>query len=471
MSITPIGLGSSPQPQTPSLQPTSTQDLPPTQTLSCLTSSPLPPPKPTRKEIYEGIDDFICQIKTSKGTATGFCIGRNLILVPFHVVELVIGEKISETQAKYEVKPIRCIYQGISYEADWYTLNPNTALALDCAIFTINDVDFPQMPDIPLFTDEIKPGEKVYFGGFPLTQEEPTFHGGIVSSVSQKNGLSHFTIDGTVVPGNSGGPVFVLQDNSLKLAGIISYQIADFDPESQKTIAILKALKAQRDSNPPTNSSAITLTSAGLTYPIQITTNNGPEIVYINDRDAVCLALDLIQRNLSTGIGKALHSQHLIDLCDGKSLYPANSSTHDRPVMRDERLPGRLGQDVVYRNWYHRHVKGQNLCVQILKRQIEASDHISPQEEKTLWDYYQSNPPHVGFAGLTTEDEFKKLKDKIESAKPKAIKKHKKTWENHLLEFRNALPAMEHQIQALLHIIGVTENTTSSTSEINAIKA
>lgn len=457
MSITPIGLGSSPQPQTPSLQPTSTQDLPPTQTLSCLTSSPLPPSKPTRKEIYERIDDFICQIKTPKGTATGFCIGKNLILVPFHVVELVILEKINATQAKYEVKPIRCIYQGISYEADWYTLNPNTALALDCAIFTINDVDFPQMPDIPLFTDEIKPGEKVYFGGFPLTQEEPTFHGGVVSSVSLKNGLSHFTIDGTVVPGNSGSPVFVVQNNMLTLAGIISYQVADFDPESQKTIEILKELKMAKD-------------GSGMNYSIQIRTSKGPETVKVNERDTICMALELIQRNLSTGIGKALHSQHLIDLCDGKPICPAASSTHDRPVMRDERLPGMLGRDVAYRNWYHRHVKGQNLCVQILSRQISASDHISPEEEKTLWDYYQSNPPHVGFAGLTTEDEFKKLKDKIESAKPKAIKKHKKTWEARLLEFKSTLPDLEPQIQSLLQLIGVTQNTASSTSEGTAIK-
>ncbi len=42
----------------------------------------------SRKEIYQRIDDVICKVLTSKGTATGFCMGRNLVCVPFHVLDL-----------------------------------------------------------------------------------------------------------------------------------------------------------------------------------------------------------------------------------------------------------------------------------------------------------------------------------------------------------------------------------------------
>lgn len=66
-------------------------------------------------------------------------------------------------------------------------------------------------------------GETVYFAGYPLGEEIPIVHRGLVSSVT--NGS--FTIDGTVVAGNSGGPVVVFREGQLRLIGVINSQMVD----------------------------------------------------------------------------------------------------------------------------------------------------------------------------------------------------------------------------------------------------
>jgi hypothetical protein len=152
---------------------------------------------------------------------------------------------------------------------------------------------------------------KVYFAGYPLGQDTVTFHKGIISSITEDQGIKRFTIDGTVVPGNSGGPVVIQYEGKLYLIGVITSEVADFSPEDQKTIAIMKALSEIKRKTPKqSHSNAITLDQHGVTVPIQITTSQGVETVLVNDRDITCLALDLIQRNLSTGIGKAIDIRH-----------------------------------------------------------------------------------------------------------------------------------------------------------------
>ncbi len=410
--------------------------------------------KMPRKEIYQKIDDIICRIVTSKGKATGFLIGKNLICVPFHVVELQKIREINEKTNEFQAKMIHCIYQGVQYEAEWHTANMQTAFDLDCAIFKIVDNDFSSVASLPIFTNDMEPGEKVYFGGFPLTQENPTFHAGIISSVSSKDEVSYFIIDGTVVPGNSGGPIFVVHENILKLAGIVTYQIADFSPEDQKTIAIMRALKTQRQITPANNTSGMSIGPHGFTSPVEIHTPQGRETVMVNDRDTICMALDLIQRNLSTGIGKALHVRHLKDVCDGRMVSIEGFSSNAFPVMKGERLPGMLAQDLVYRDWYHRQVKGQSICAQIIGRQLSAADNITAEEERTLWKFYQANPPYNGFMPLNPEEDFKKLKSKINSATTKGLKNSKAIWAKRLQELENQLPNLKTEFQNLYKILG-----------------
>lgn len=394
-----------------------------------------------RKAIFQKIDDVLCRVQTSKGSATGFFIGKNLLCVPFDVMELKLLQRIDNQNANYEPLPIRFTCQGITYEAKCRTISLQAAYDFGCAIYFVEDSDFSNMPDLQLFQGKIEPGEKVYFGGFPLVQEDPTFHTGVISSVSDKDGRSSFTIDGTVVPGNSGGPVFILHNNTLKLAGIISSQVADLSPKDQETLLLMKELKRIRE---------IQKDQSGMTYTLTLTTAQGPKEFKLNETDALCLALDLFQRNVSTGIGKAIHACHLIDVCDGKPASTRPSASYSIPVMRGERLPGMLAQDLTYRDWYHRHVKGQQLCVDIIKRQLGPAEDITPEEEKVLWDHYKTHPPYQGFAGLTPEEEFRKLKGKIDSAKPKAFKSNGANWRTQLQGLRTQLPNFQSEIDQII---------------------
>ena len=416
-------------------------------------SPPLIYQKIPRKEIYQKIDDVICRIITSKGKASGFLIGKDLVCVPFHVLELQEIEKIDDKRSRFQIKAIHCIYQGVQYEAQWHTINLDTAINLDCAIFKIIDNDFSPSQSLPLFANDIEPGEKVYFGGFPLTQEHPTFHAGTVSSLSSKGEVSYFTIDGTVVPGNSGGPIFVVHENVLKLAGIVTYQIADFSAEDQKTIAIIRALRTLWQTQSKNNTIGITLGPHGFSTTIEIDTPHGRETITVNDRDTICMAVDLIQRNLSTGIGKALHVRHLKDVCDGRMVSIEGFASNSFPVMKGERLPGMLAQDLVYRDWYHRQVKGQSICAQIIGRQLGAADNIAVEEERKLWTFYQLNPSYNGFAPLNPEEDFKKLKSKIISATTKGLKNSKAIWIKRLQELENQLPNLKTEFQNLYKIL------------------
>lgn len=413
--------------------------------------------KISKKTIYQQIDSVLCRVRSSKGPATGFLIGHGLICVPFHLVERKIIRQIDDRRAEFQLSPIECIYQGVSYNAYFHSIDLDTATNLDCAIFRIEDPDIFPAWDLELPVGEIEPGEKVYFGGFPLTQEIPTFHSGTVSSVSNKAGLSTFTIDATVVPGNSGGPVFVLQGNRLKLAGIITSQIADFSHEDERTIALMKALKEWMDHNPETNVGGITISPVhGMRSTLTITTSRGQETVTVSDRGLLCQICELVQRNLSTGIGKVLHVRHLLEVSEGRSASTQSPLTGSQPVMKDEPLPGELGRNLPYRHWYHRQVKGQQLCIDIIGRQIPANGLITSKEEKVLWQYYQNNPHYKGFQ-QTSDQQLSKLKDKIHSATTKLMNKNRQRWSDELNQLKPVLPDSVTLIDELLQKCSVNQ--------------
>lgn len=400
--------------------------------------------KPKRKEIYQMIEAVICKIETSKGAATGFILEKNVIAVPFHALDFKLIEQISESEAKVSVEPARIHYQGITYPGTWYLSELKTSQQTDIALFFIEDKDFNFMPGVEFFNGKIELGDKVYYGGFPLTQEDPTIHSGLISSISEKNGMRTFTIDGTVVPGNSGGPVFILQDNRLQLVGVVTYQVADFIPEDKKTINIMKELKKQSELNPITNSGGVNLDWRGTSVELTIPIGNGRfEKKWISTLDTIVLALDLIQRNLSTGIGRAIHATHLVDVIEGRTIDGRPGFDNILPVMRHERLPGMLSKDPTYKEWYHRHVKGKQLCIDIIGRQIPADGHIESHEEKLVWKYYCDNPLYNGFVGLTATQSFDKLLEKVFCARPKILKQRGEAWKNEIEEIKLKLSEEE----------------------------
>ncbi|MFA6060542.1 MAG: serine protease [Taibaiella sp.] len=68
-------------------------------------------------------------------------------------------------------------------------------------------------------------GEKVYYAGFPLEQEEYTFGRGIISSVTNARGRNEVVVEGTILIGASGGPAFIRQGNRVACIGIISSEV------------------------------------------------------------------------------------------------------------------------------------------------------------------------------------------------------------------------------------------------------
>lgn len=277
----------------------------------------------TRKEIYSKISKMICQVETDHGKATGFNVGGNLIAVPYHVLSFD-RVNMDGGEIRYKARPIRCVYDGVVYSAEAVFANDNSA-TLDCAIYRVKDVDFLKLDELLLYEGEIKAGEEVYFAGFPLTQTAPTFHSGTISSISDDD-FSSFTIDGTVVPGNSGGPVFILDNGVLKLAGVIFHQIADFSPEDRETIMILEHL-AQNPSG------------AVINHDVSYITAQGRKQVRVTDMEAIVLAIGLIKRNLSTGIGRAFNAKYLVSLLQNEPFPtpPESLRTLGMDVGRKDR--------------------------------------------------------------------------------------------------------------------------------------
>jgi len=269
-------------------------------------------PKLSTSYIFDKIRPLVCSIGSTIGESSGFFINHEgtILTVAHNIPEEKADERVQFTtdyvQIDYGIQgtpyfsqPSDGIVQGHAKVLDLYSMESKIQLSESSVV--------PILPE----DIQLQEGMKVYFAGYPLSQDTVTFHKGTISSITEDQGIKRFTIDGTVVPGNSGGPVVIQYKGHVYLVGVITSEVADFSPEDQKTIAIMKALSEIKRKQPQaSHSNAITLDQHGVTVPIQITTSQGVETVLVNDRDITCLALDLIQRNLSTGIGKAIDIRH-----------------------------------------------------------------------------------------------------------------------------------------------------------------
>ncbi len=73
--------------------------------------------------------------------------------------------------------------------------------------------------------EQLKIGEKVYFGGYPFNKTDVHLHTGRVSSIG-RNG--EFSIDGVAVSGMSGGPIAIEREGKFYVVGTIASET--FDP-------------------------------------------------------------------------------------------------------------------------------------------------------------------------------------------------------------------------------------------------
>lgn len=73
---------------------------------------------------------------------------------------------------------------------------------------------------------ELEIGETVYYGGYPITQENYSFSRGMISSISCLGNREFLVIEAPIVPGNSGAPVFIQRNGQVFFVGIISSEVA-----------------------------------------------------------------------------------------------------------------------------------------------------------------------------------------------------------------------------------------------------
>lgn len=273
-------------------------------------------------EIFEKMKNNICFFRTPSGNASGFFLNKELVVTAFHCIcpdgfKLELENerikldantlKVEFKQKEYSLSFIRPIeddyYDDQEDLMDFVFLDK--AQELDLIAFSSDEEVEGDFFKIIPEDFVLKEGMKVYLAGFPLSQTIPTFHRGIISSIkkdSQGNSMS-FTIDGTIVAGNSGGPVLIQHEGELLLAGIIVAEVADVSHNFSEITA--QCTKRVED-------------------------NGYPEIVYpgamlgafpkeaIDEKvNLMKLVLD-VKKNISTGIGKAVDARYIPKLLNSR---------------------------------------------------------------------------------------------------------------------------------------------------------
>ena len=252
------------------------------------------------KYIKPRIVKIVCSDIDSKGT--GFLISKDgHIATNFHVIAKLI--KNGQAVQPLYSSNINISVNGVGdFIAEILSNKQSTNPILhDYAILKIkNDKDFPflELGD----SSSLEEGEKIYFGGFPLTQNNLTSHTGLISCIREAPtnfGIQTqkvIDIDATVVGGNSGGPLITKNEENYKVVGIISQQVA-FITEA---FSQLEQFLSIQMTNP----------NAG-----------GVFIGGVNPNAALFETIKVIKSNLSTGIGTAIIIDYLkseFELLGGK---------------------------------------------------------------------------------------------------------------------------------------------------------
>lgn len=277
-------------------------------------------------ELYDKIRPRVCMVEGSGKKATGFFLDAVGSLVSvFHILPLS-----NKTNGTFEVncKSVSVTYKGKQYDVGFPAgFDANVAKKLDLCVLKINNLEGLSTPFFELLPNEIniREGMKAYFAGFPLTQTTLTFHKGSISSIFTQNSAQYFTVDGTVVPGNSGGPVITLYEGKPYLSGVIFAEVADLDPGF---LFFEESFSAMRQAG------GVGGMCLGLMYPDGIVRPTSP-------LDVVSIALTVVRRNMSTGIGKAIHARHINELSGIKIIPAALLGPMQVPCSDDLLVSGR----------------------------------------------------------------------------------------------------------------------------------
>jgi S1-C subfamily serine protease len=140
--------------------------------------------------------DSVCIIEHPLGSGTGFVVGENLVATNAHVVD---GAYVGELECHFSAAGLeKCRASRVLYE------DPVRDL---CLLEVVTN-----QPPIPIKTDHVfQRGEKVVIVGNPAIGEtdivlRDAVTGGTMWAKVHTNKCDFYQIDGTVNPGNSGGP-------------------------------------------------------------------------------------------------------------------------------------------------------------------------------------------------------------------------------------------------------------------------
>lgn len=295
-------------------------------------------------DVYKVMEPCICSVHTPIGKATGFFVNETgMLTTALHIIQFTNGSTNSEQ--------IKVRHGGKDHSVQF------TAGTIETLKYR-SDVDIcllqiiPQIQTKCMFLEkdisQLNIGTEVFFSGFPLSQSSLTFHKGMVSSIPPTiNGICHFTIDGTIVQGNSGGPVAMISENRLVVIGMIFQEAAELSQDFYHGKCVLDGLRKEE------KSSGFQTT---ITFPDGTTLTKSRSQFLAN-------VIDTLVSNISTGIGKAIHTQHIIQMSrsegipeEEKSQSASSSASHlsGLSVMKGERVPKPMIDDSEFGDWVHK---------------------------------------------------------------------------------------------------------------------
>ena len=258
--------------------------------------------KLSKVEIFAELKKNICSITIDGTKSSGFFISNNIAISTFHSATGMFMHHHTNGRVSIDHEAISVRFDGenstgsIHYAEHTPKNMIEKSMQLDLLGIKVENTKDKKV--FPLIDFELKEGMSVYYGGFPLSQSVVTMHKGTISSIdSSKDGVSYFTVDGTVVPGNSGGPILVQKDGELYLAGVMVAEVADLDPEFHPRSSTLSFLASQD--------------SFGNQDEIEY--DDGSTETFSRDQQIIQAVLG-IEKNISTGIGKAIDARaiHLL---------------------------------------------------------------------------------------------------------------------------------------------------------------
>jgi serine protease Do len=154
------------------------------------------------------LEQTVFKINTAAGSGTGFYLkDKNIFVTNYHVVGSY--KKVSVQDKK-----------GNRFLANVVLTNPNEDVAFLKATETFD------IPQLDLYNDVVKQGDKVYVVGYPFGMPY-TVTEGVISAPNQfMHGKNYIQTDAAVNPGNSGGPML---NADGRVIGITTCKFNDAD--------------------------------------------------------------------------------------------------------------------------------------------------------------------------------------------------------------------------------------------------